>query len=183
MGMVSRVVLVPAAKLAVVVLPNQQSGSAFNAIANDIVNRYLGIENKDWVSIYNKRLQKKIRADKSTIASLMSDRAANSKPTLPLVDFAQTYKDNWYGDIDIKLINDNQLEMRFSRTKSLVGVLEHYQHNTFIVRWYDRSTNADAFVHFQLNSEGEVEQARMKAVSSRTDFSFDFHDLLLKPKF
>ena len=72
--------------------------------------------------------------------------------------------------------------MRFSRTATLIGELEHYQYNTFIVRWYDRSTNADAFVNFQLTPEGEIDVATMKAVSPLTDFSFDFQDLLLKPK-
>jgi hypothetical protein len=174
--------MVPEAQLGVVILTNQQSGSAFYAIANDIVDRYLGVEYKDWVTIYNKRLQKKVRADEMAVTAIMKDRVADSKPSLPLADFAQTYKDDWYGDIDVKLVG-KKLEMRFSRTKTLVGELEHYQHNTFIVRWYDRSTNADAFVNFQLNTEGEVSQVTMKPVSSMTDFSFDFHDLLLKPKF
>ena len=72
--------------------------------------------------------------------------------------------------------------MQFSNTPELKGTLEHYQHNTFIVRWHDRSLEADAFVNFHLNEEGDIEYATMKAVSHATDFSFDFHDLKLMPK-
>ena len=72
--------------------------------------------------------------------------------------------------------------MQFGNTPELVGTLEHYQHNTFIVRWHDRSLEADAFVNFHLNEEGDIESATMKAVSYATDFSFDFHDLKLVPK-
>ena len=71
--------------------------------------------------------------------------------------------------------------MRFSRTKSLVGTLSHWQHDTFIVRWHQRWLNADAFVNFSLDADGNVAEVRIKAISPQTDFSFDFHDLRLVP--
>lgn len=183
MGMVSQVVLIPELELGMVVLTNQQSGSAFRAITTDIVNRYLGVAHKDWVNVYDERLKARVASSNSYVADLMKNRAKTSKPSFALSDYAQTYKDDWYGDIDVKLIeNGKKLEMRFSRTKTLVGHLEHFQHNTFIVRWYDRSTNADAFINFQLTPQGKIDQATMEAVSPLTDFSFDFQDLLLRPK-
>ena len=39
----------------------------------------------------------------------------------------------------------------------------------------------DAYVTFALNPDGSIDQAKMRAVSPTTDFSFDFQDLLLKP--
>ena len=71
--------------------------------------------------------------------------------------------------------------MKFTRTPSLVGDLEHWQYDTFVVRWRDRERRADAFVTFALTPDGAIDQAKMAAVSPATDFSFDFHDLLLKP--
>jgi hypothetical protein len=56
-----------------------------------------------------------------------------------------------------------------------------WHHDTFVVRWRDRELRADAFVTFALAPDGSVEQAKMRAVSPATDFSFDFQDLLLKP--
>jgi hypothetical protein len=67
------------------------------------------------------------------------------------------------------------------RTPSLVGDLEHWQHDSFIARWRDRELRADAYITFALNPDGTIDQAKMRAVSDTTDFSFDFHDLLLKP--
>jgi hypothetical protein len=63
----------------------------------------------------------------------------------------------------------------------LVGDLEHWQYDTFVARWRDRELRADAYVTFALQPDGSVERATMKAVSPETDFSFDFHDLLLRP--
>ncbi len=55
--------------------------------------------------------------------------------------------------------------------------MEHYGNDVFIVRWNNRTLDADAFVRFVLGYNGNIEQMTMKAVSPRTDFSFDFHDL------
>ncbi|MEE7560352.1 DUF3471 domain-containing protein, partial [Xanthomonas sp. Kuri4-2] len=107
-------------------------------------------------------------------------RAAGSRPSLPLAGYAATYRDPWYGDVVIRA-QGKRLQLRFAQTAQLVGTLEHWQHDTFIVRWDDRSLNADAFVSFTLDPDGKVREARMQAVSPLTDFSFDFQDLVLTP--
>jgi hypothetical protein len=76
--------------------------------------------------------------------------------------------------------SNNGLLMRFSRSELMVGPLEHFQYDTFIARWRDRSLFADAFVTFSLGADGTVESIKMRAVSPDTDFSYDFHDLDLK---
>jgi hypothetical protein len=71
--------------------------------------------------------------------------------------------------------------LSLSRTPDLNGELEHFQHDTFIVRWKERNFNADAYVTFSLNPDGSIERMKMKAVSTETDFSYDFHDLTFTP--
>ncbi|GLX78459.1 serine hydrolase [Thalassotalea insulae] len=181
LGMVSKVVLVPEENLGLVILTNQQSGYAFNAIANDILQTYLTIDNKDWVAHYQALRDKRLANEKTRLAEAAAQIDKSSKPSLKLADYAQTYNDKWYGDIAITLENE-QLVMQFTKTAELRGKLEHYQHNTFIVRWDDRTIEADAFVNFNLNEDGSINFATMKAVSNLTDFSFDFHDLKLTPK-
>lgn len=181
LGMVSKVVMVPEENLALVILTNQQSGYAFNTIANTILHRYLNISDTDWVSHYKAIKDKRAANEKTRLIEKASKVAIDSKPSLSLREYAQTYQDNWYGDIHITFA-DNQLHMQFGKTAELKGTLEHYQHNTFIVRWNDRTLEADAFVNFNLNADGSIHFATMKAVSNNTDFSFDFHDLKLMPK-
>jgi hypothetical protein len=72
---------------------------------------------------------------------------------------------------------DDGLFLAFDRTDRLRGPLQYFKHNTFIVRWEDRTLEADAFVKFELDFEGAIRTVTMKAVSPLTDFSFDFHDL------
>ncbi|SBV52760.1 beta-lactamase [Xanthomonas bromi] len=86
----------------------------------------------------------------------------------------------WHGDIVIRQ-DRKWLRLQFSKTAQLVGTLEHWQHDSFIVRWDDRSLNADAFVNFALTPDGAGLEMRMEAISPLPDFSFDFQDLVLTP--
>ena len=52
-----------------------------------------------------------------------------------------------------------KLVMRFSHTAELVGDMEHWQHDTFVVRWRERWLNADAFVNFALTPDGAIREA------------------------
>lgn len=180
LGMVSKVVVVPEENLAMVILTNQQSGYAFNAIYLQILNKYLELAEKDWVTYFHDKQQARKAKETVRLAKAANAVDKNSRHSLPLKAYANTFTDNWYGDIHIGYKN-NQLTMQFSNTPELKGTLTHYQHNTFIVRWQDRSLEADAFVNFHLNEVGGIEYATMKAVSHATDFSFDFHDLKLIP--
>lgn len=59
----------------------------------------------------------------------------------------------------------------------LNGEMFPYKGNTFVVKWVDRSMDADAFVTFSLDTDGNASGIKMKAISPLTDFSFDFQDL------
>ncbi len=179
-GMVTQVTMLPELELGIVVLTNQQSGSAFNAIAYQILKAQTGAEPKDWIEVFSQRM-----AERRTQAAAAVEAAnANSEvapPSLPLADYAGIYTDRWRGDVTITEA-DGRLRMKFSRTEGLVGDLEPHDHDTFIVRWQDRSLDADAYVKFSLGFDGRIESVKMKAVSPMTDPSYDFHDLNLLPK-
>lgn len=176
-GFVSRLTLVPGSDLGVVVLTNQQSGAAFNAITYRVLDAYLDAAHKtDWVAAYAKAVAKSDADADTSWAKHEAARDKNAKPSLPLAGYAGTYRDPWYGDIDVTL-QGGKLRLRFSKTKQLVGSMTPWQHDTFIVRWDDRSLNADAFVNFALDDDGHVREMRIKPISPLTDFSFDFQDL------
>ena len=179
-GYVSRVMMIPEINLGIAILTNQESLAAFDAIAYWIVDYYLGLPATDWIEAYRKAglRQKKENIEAQQKEAMARDK--NSHPSLPLTSYVGSYGDAWYGDIDIKLEN-NHLVMQFTHTPQLEGDLEHFQYDTFIARWRDRELRADAYVTFALNPDGSVDQVKMRAISRETDFSFDFHDLLLKP--
>jgi CubicO group peptidase (beta-lactamase class C family) len=179
-GYVSRVAMIPDLNVGVAVLTNQESGGAFDSIGFHILDHYLGAPAFDWIDGYT-RVRARMEAGIARAEGLgASARDASSKPSLPLAKYAGTYRDAWYGDISIAE-ESGRLTIRFSHTPSLVGDLQHWQHDTFVARWRDRELRADAYVTFALNPDGSIDQAKMRAMSPATDFSFDFQDLLLKP--
>lgn len=179
-GMVSRLTLLPEHKLGVVVLTNAELGGAFHAITLRVLDAYMNAPKTDWNAAYGAALAKSREKADTTWAAHQAARVKNSRPSLALAAYAGTYRDAWYGDVSI-LREGDALRMNFSRTPSLTGTLSHWQHDTFIVRWDERWLNADAFVNFALDVDGKVREAGMQAISPNTDFSFDFHDLTLKP--
>ena len=180
-GMVSRVTLVPGRNLGVVVLTNQEAGGAFNALTMQVLDAFMQpAQRTDWIDAYVAAADKaRAKADKAWRERLAA-RQARSTPSLPLAGYAGTYRDAWYGDVDV-VHDGGRLRMRFQPSPLLTGTLQHWQHDTFLVKWDDRTLNGDAFVTFSLDADGRVREARMEAASELTDFSFDFHDLRLEP--
>ncbi|TCV94570.1 CubicO group peptidase (beta-lactamase class C family) [Luteibacter rhizovicinus] len=180
-GMVSRVTLVPDLKLGIVVLTNQESGAAFQAVTMRGLDAFMDAPKTDWIAAYAAAVKKAEAKADDSMQKHEGARAKGSKPSLPLDGYAGTYKDPWYGDVTVKK-EGGKLVMRFSKTAQLTGTMEPWQHDTFIVRWNDRSLNGDAFVNFALDPDGKIREVRMEPVSPLTDFSFDFQDLRLVPK-
>ena len=178
-GIVTQVTLIPELKLGIIVLTNQQSGNAFRSITNSILDSYFGIKGIDRVSQYQKMTAKSLQNEANVNESVMRDiEAQKRKPGCMIADtlFTGVYSDKWFGDVLISLKNG---ELRFDSKKSpgLTGRLIPYKGNTLIVRWDDRSMDADAFMVFNFNSAGVGYEIKMKAISPLTDFSYDFQDL------
>ena len=179
-GMVSRLTLLPGKRIGVVVLTNQEVGAAFHAVTYEALDMLLGHPRHDWVDAYAKSVAKASDDAQADWNRHLAARAKDSSPSLPLARYAGTYRDPWYGDVVIRQ-GAKGLELQFGRTRDLLGDLSHWQHDSFLVRWRDRGLNADAFLSFALDHDGNIRELRMQPVSPQTDFSFDFQDLRLVP--
>jgi hypothetical protein len=179
-GYVSQVWLMPEIGLGVTILTNQESTNAFYALNNQIVDYYLKVPKFDWVEAYQKVSDRNLRRSKEQLDKIYASRKNNTRPSLPLENYAGLYRDDWYGKIEVRSEN-GQLTMQFKHSPELYGRLEHWHYDTFVARWFDRELRADAFVTFHLDHEGAISEVRMLPFSSDVDFSYDFQDLLLKP--
>lgn len=178
-GMVTTTLMVPEERLALVVLTNQEEGGAMAAISQHILDHNFGLAPTDWIALYAKRRAEQMERAKLEARKQEEARARDSRPSLPLVKYAGTYRDAWYGEARITL-SEGQLRMHMARTPTMKGALQHWQHDTFRAVWADE-TIPDALVTFHLNHEGAIERVALVAASSLADFSFDYHDLLFQP--
>ncbi|WP_413672935.1 serine hydrolase [Massilia cellulosiltytica] len=180
-GFYSKVVLVPEAKLGIAILTNAESGGALNALQYQLLDRMLNpAAATDWIGIVKAVEDENHAKELARIGKANAARAAKSQPSLARTAYDGEYQDPWYGIATIKHEGNRQI-LTMSRTPDLTGDLEHYQHDTFIVRWKERNFNADAYVTFALNPDGSIERMRMQPISTETDFSYDFQDLNFTP--
>jgi CubicO group peptidase (beta-lactamase class C family) len=181
-GMVTQVVMFPELQLGIIVFTNQQSGAAFNAISRSIQDSYLGVSGYDWVKIMKERVDKgeaeakKIGED---VEKDMQTQLSKAGGKFNFQPYLGTFRDVWFGDIEISMKN-GKAWLDCKRSPKLSGEVLPYKGNSLIVRWADRTLDADAYLMFTTDMDGKPSGLTMKAISPLTDFSFDFHDLDLK---
>jgi CubicO group peptidase (beta-lactamase class C family) len=181
-GMVTQVVMFPELQLGIIVFTNQQSGAAFNAISRTIQDSYLGVIGYDWVKIMKDRVDKGEAEAKKIGEEVEKDMQAQLSKAGGQFNFQPylgIYRDVWFGDIEISMKN-GKAWMDCKRSPKLSGEVLPYKGNSLIVRWTDRTLDADAYLMFTTDMDGKPSGLTMKAISPLTDFSFDFHDLDLK---
>jgi CubicO group peptidase (beta-lactamase class C family) len=186
-GMVTQVTLLPELKLGIIVFTNQQSGAAFSAVTNTIKDSYLGIPASDWVAKYDERVKKGLaEADQITkdIWAGITSEQKNNTTKIDFSTYAGTYRDRWFGDVVLSQ-KDGHFTFQSVRSPKLTGELFYYKGITgsapqFVVKWNNRSFDADAYVTFQVDDTMKPVAIKMKPISPLTDFSFDFQDLDLQ---
>jgi CubicO group peptidase (beta-lactamase class C family) len=173
-GIVTKVTLIPELNLGIIVLTNQQSGAAFNAVTNSIKDSYLGILSDDYVALYSSReAANEQGADKITGEVWTAvETNLKSKTAVDPKQYVGTYKDPWFGEVKI---TEKKGKLYFASTRSpqLTGEMFFYKDNNFVVKWNNRYFHADAHVLFENNNK----TFKMAAISPLTDFSYDFQDL------
>jgi CubicO group peptidase (beta-lactamase class C family) len=181
-GIVTQVIMFDDLKLGILVFTNQQSGAAFNAISNTIKDSYLGVSGYDWVKLMKSRVdagEAEAKKINEGINTKMQEQLAKAGGKFDATPYLGTYRDKWFGDITIS-VKEGKAWLASQRSPRLNGELFPYKGNTLIVRWTDRSLDADAYVVFSTDMDGKPNGIKMNALSPLTDFSFDFQDLDLK---
>lgn len=181
-GMVTQITMIPELNLGIIVLTNQQEGGAFSAIANRIKDGYLGLPVRDWVSLNASNRKQSLESAKKITDSIWNDIASVQKlksASPVLTPFLGMYHDQWLGDVSISEKNGKYWFVS-KRSPKLTGELIPYKENVFIVKWNDRSMDADAFANFSIDPKSKSVNMTMKAISPLTDFSYDFQDLDFK---
>lgn len=157
---------------------NSEDGWLLRGLMYELLDHYLAQPQADWPAKFRAYYQGRQAA---ALKALGAARAAPAKvgPSLALARYAGTYRDPWYGDVVIGN-GPGGLTIDFRSTPGMTGKLEHVQYDSFVTRFDDKGIEP-AIVTFQLDADGKVEQVKMKVENPIADFSWDYHDLDLKP--
>ena len=83
----------------------------------------------------------------------------------------------WSGRTRPLSLQDGHLVFSAVKSPKLLGEMRHLEGNRFVVRWIDRSLEADAYVLFETDRNDNVTGISM---SRMDDGDYDFEDLKLK---
>jgi CubicO group peptidase (beta-lactamase class C family) len=180
-GIVTQTTYLPELQLGIIVLTNQQSGAAFNAITNTIKDSYLGIVSEDYVTVYSNRMKaNEDSADKvtdevwATVIKNKKEKLQNdARPILG------NYIDNWFGLVTISEKN-GKIYFASERSPQLAGEVFYYKNGNYVVKWNNAYFHADAHLLFDYDTNNKVLALKMNPISDLTDFSYDFQDLDFK---
>lgn len=185
-GFISATVLLPGRKAGFSVFTNAEESFLLRALRSGIADIVMGKADFDWIADSVRLRDAGDEASLKAAAEIDAKQAAGRKPSRPLTDYIGTWRDPWYGDIEIMVLSGTPaqrtgphggLYLRFSRTPTLQGPLEPFDGDTFRTR-FPNKLEEDTYVTFELEN-GRPVRATMEAVSPDADFSYDYQDLRL----
>ncbi len=173
--MFSRVVLVPEENLGIVVLTNSTTAIS-TAIANTILDAYLGSESTDWLTILRERDRAAILEEEQRRATVLAPTVSGTRPSLPLEAYAGTFRGEMYGDATVTLENGT-LVLRLLPNPELVAGLRHRQHDTFTIEWRRPwPWFGSGVASFVIGIDGTIDELRLNVPNE----DLWFHELELR---
>ena len=177
-GFVSQVVLVPALKLGIAVLTNQESTGAYWAVIYHLLDFYMQNPKFNWIEGYKKLLDSSIEKSKKEYAQSIIPKKVNIIMNINDSQIIGNYHDAFYGDASI-VKQGSKLILQFSQTPQFVADLIPFQYQSYYAKFRNTTLRADAYVSFSLSPDGKVAQFQIRIIDPDSDINFD--ELLFKP--
>ncbi|HLN53883.1 MAG TPA: serine hydrolase [Lentimicrobium sp.] len=171
-GIISYTAFVPEANIGFVILTNKLS-SLYLPMIYTILDSFLTPEGTiliDWNTYFLEREKKFKETEADAQKEKEKHRASNTKPSADLNKYVGTYKSELYGEAIVGL-KEGELYLQFIPTPLYHGKLNHWQYDTFTVKFPDDPTLPEGTVNFVLNAEGNVEQMRIDIPNPDFDFT------------
>lgn len=177
-GSITRVVLIPDRKVGFAIMMNSEDSGMLLGLTYRLLDHYLDQGDHGWIEKWENWYQSRLAGGKAFLEQAKAS-PAKSGPSLSLARYAGRFRDPWYGDVVVGS-DKKGLTIDFTSTPRMAGRLDHWQYDSFVTRFDDPAIEP-AYVTFALDADGKVTGVTMKAVSKIADFSWDYHDLDLKP--
>lgn len=168
-GMISYSAFVPEAKLGFVILTNKNS-SLYLPLAYKILDTFLSSDTFDWSNHFYELIKKNEEASKKEEADKLLSKTDNTSPALPLENFCGTYSCNIYGEVKVELI-DQKLYIRFMQTPIFHSPMQHWQYNTFTIKFPDVPSLPSGKVAFIIGLDNNVDKMLIDVPNPDFDFT------------
>lgn len=163
-GMRAQVALLPEEKLGLVVLCNRGGSGLPPALMYHVFDRYLGCDEHDWSREMLAAANRLEQEAKEAKARQEAQRAQDTKPSLPLQQYAGAYADDLYGAVKVTLHEDRLV---LERSPAIAADLEHWHYDTFRAVFRDPVIEP-LLTTFRLDADGKVKSVLMTGLGEFT---------------
>jgi hypothetical protein len=154
---------VPEEKLGVVILTNRDGHALGPALAERVVDAYLGGTPRDWSALTLERFKTAMTAQEAQQKQTEAARVKDTKPTHPLEAYAGTYADSLYGDLRVAVAGDHLVASY--GVGGLTGELSHWHFDTFRSTWSDRQLGR-GMISFGLDKDGKPASVTVEGLAT-----------------
>ncbi|MEJ7811710.1 MAG: serine hydrolase [Gemmatimonadaceae bacterium] len=163
-GFTALVAMMPEEKVGLVLLTNMNGTPLPTALMNKVFDLHLKAPPRDWSADLRKRADAQLAKAREAQKRTEAQRVPNTKPSLPLAQYAGDYADSLYGELTIREAN-GKLSLTFGPIWH--GELEHWHFDTFRTK-FDTPVLGPIPVTFRLNAAGKVDDAQLDLVGPAT---------------
>jgi hypothetical protein len=153
----------PGENIGIVILTNLDSHMLMRALAYHVYDMLLNLDFQDWSKRYLAASKEETEQKEKDKRQRVKKEGAN--PRHKIIDYLGKYTSRLYGEVEIKMENE-LLKIRLSPHPHISGTIEHWQYDTFLVKWSDPGWG-DGLIYFDLDNQGNIKQFR---VSVRPDW-------------
>ena len=153
-GVHTKIVLVPDANLAFVVLTNQLN-NLVDALMYKILDSFLNSKDIDYAAQALDSYKKYYEQLNKQKQEREEKRVEGTTPSLPFEQYAGNYIDDYYGSAKIKFTDDKLTLTLVPATEIFTGELTHWHYNTFKIQFADPYLPY-GLVNFEFNTDGEL---------------------------
>ena len=147
--------MLPEENLGIIVMSN-----TFNlfreAVVFTLIDAMIGNEGKDWHEYYRNLYLEGFERVKSLREKIHKERERETSPSFELEQYTGTYADEVYGQIEVFLNDNNELEIKFWEDENLITILEHWHYDTFRAIWKNPAQREE-FCWFTMGKDGRPE--------------------------
>ena len=154
-GMNTLLMLVPGEQLGIFITTNTFNGFT-TALANHIVDAWLGEDDEDWSAQALERHQERRAEAQAERDAIHAARVRGTRPSVPLQAFQGRFEDDLYADAEVRL-ERGRLVLQLWDDPEQVADLEHWHHDTFRAVWRNRAMREE-FVWFTRGRDGGIDR-------------------------
>lgn len=152
-GMSANLVMIKDMNLGFVILTNEAEEPATFLLSAKLMEMIFQDTSFD---MYNRvKVIRGKRLDGYKNAPSQKKRIDDTQPSLGTEFYAGVYSDKMYGKINIKQLNEKELEIEFTHSPVFKGKLKHWHFDTYQIDWYDIRV-PNGYLTFNFNSDREI---------------------------